>query len=103
MRFLLATVAPLLLLIPGVLNFVQGEGSQSLNFIMYSSFVYSNDLLSPVVPSHVYLAHTAATTALTSHFTGNIFEWDGYLSIPFIACVRLLRGPWLAVSPRHAY
>ena len=93
-RFLLATAVPLLLVIPGFLNFVQGEGSQSLNFVMYSSFVYLNDLLSAIVPSSVYLAHTSATTALTSKFSGNIFEWDGYLSIPFIACfiVYAVRG-----------
>jgi putative flippase GtrA/glycosyltransferase involved in cell wall biosynthesis len=84
-RFLLAIGATLLLLIPGVLNFLQGLGPQPLN-TMYSSFVYSNDLLSPIVPTQLYLAHTSATTALTSQFRGNLIEWDGYLSIPFILC-----------------
>ena len=52
---------------------------------MYGSLVFSNDLLSPIVPSSLYLIHTSATTALTSH-TGTIIERDGYLSIPFIIC-----------------
>jgi hypothetical protein len=81
--FLLGIGAPLLLIIPGLLNFVQGQGPQPLNMV-YSSFVYSNDLLSPIAPSSVYFVHTSATTALTSRFGGNIIEWDGYLSIPFI-------------------
>jgi putative flippase GtrA/glycosyltransferase involved in cell wall biosynthesis len=98
--FLLAVGAPLLLIIPGVLNFIQGQGSQPLNN-MYGSFVYSNDLLSPVVPTSVYLIHTSATTALTSHFSGNLIEWDGYLSVPLIMCfiVYAARG-WHKTSTR---
>ena len=91
-RFLLGCAVPLLLIIPGVLNFIQGQGSQPLDFGI-KSLVYSNDLLALVLPSQLYLVHTAATTSLVSHFSGNLFEWDGYVSIPFIIlfCVSAVR------------
>jgi putative flippase GtrA/glycosyltransferase involved in cell wall biosynthesis len=84
-RFLLGLGTTLLLVIPGALNFVQGQGPEPLN-VAFLSLTYSNDLLSPVVPTSVYLVHTSATTALTSRFSGNLNEWDGYLSVPFILC-----------------
>jgi hypothetical protein len=67
------------------LNFVQGQGPNALN-LTSSSFVYLNDLLSTVVPTSIYLVHTSATTAISGRFSGNLNEWDGYLSIPFIMC-----------------
>jgi hypothetical protein len=75
--------APLLLIIPGLLNYVQGEGPLALGLVTGSA-VFSNDLLSFVVPSQLYLVHTATTTALASRFSGNASEWNGYLSVPFI-------------------
>jgi hypothetical protein len=82
-RFLVGMGVPLLLIIPGVLNYVQGEGPLALGLVSGSA-VFSNDLLSFVVPSQLYLIHTAATAALASRFSGNASEWNGYLSVPFI-------------------
>ncbi len=86
MRFLVGSFAALLLVIPGVLNFVQGQSQQPFT-LAFQSIVYSNDLLGAIVPTQLYLVHTAATTALTSRFSGNLLEWDGYLSIPFIVLI----------------
>jgi hypothetical protein len=83
LRFLLGIAAPALLMVPGLLNFAEGQGPLVLGLASMSS-TFSNDLLSFFVPSQVYLIHTSATTALTSRFTGNASEWNGYLSVPFI-------------------
>ncbi len=82
-RFLLGSGAPLLLIVPGLLNYVQGQGPLALG-LATGSAIFSSDLLSFVVPSQLYLIHTAATTALASRFSGNASEWNGYLSVPFI-------------------
>jgi hypothetical protein len=83
--FLVGLGVSLLLVIPGTLNFVQGQGPAPIN-LAFLSLTYSNDLLSAVVPTSVYLVHTSATAALTARFSGNVNEWDGYLSVPFILC-----------------
>ena len=82
-RFLLGMSVPLLLIIPGLVNYAEGQGPLGLGLATGSS-IFSNDLLSFMVPSQLYLVHTAATTALTSRFSANLSESDGYLSIPFI-------------------
>ena len=81
-RFLLGMSVPLLLMVPGLVNYA--EGQETLALLAGGSGIFSNDLLSFIVPSQLYLVHTAATTALTSRFSGNASEWDGYLSVPFI-------------------
>jgi hypothetical protein len=82
-RFLLGVGAPLILTIPGLLNFVHGVGSQS-SITDAGLTKYSSDALSFVIPTQFYLIHTFATTVLSSQFRGNIFEKDGYLSLLFI-------------------
>jgi hypothetical protein len=83
LRFLLGIGTPVLLIVPGLLNFIQGQGPLALGLASMSS-IFANDLLSFVVPSQLYLAHTVATASLTSRFSGNASEWDGYLSVAFI-------------------
>ena len=83
-RFLLGIGAPLLLIVPGLLNYAEGQGPLALGLASQSS-IFSNDLLSFIVPSQIYLVHTAGTTALSSRYSGNPSEWDAYLSVPFIA------------------
>jgi hypothetical protein len=83
LRFLLGVGVPLLLVIPGLLNFVQGAGSQS-SIPQEAWTKYISDMLSFVVPTQVYLIHTYATTVLSSEFRGNIFEKDSYLSLIFV-------------------
>ena len=82
-RFLLGLVVPLILTIPGLLNFVHGVGSQS-SISDVGITKYSSDALSFLVPTQFYLIHTFATTVLSTDFRGNIFEKDGYLSLPFV-------------------
>ncbi len=82
-RFLPGVVTPLFLVIPGLFNFIQGQGAHPIDFANAAGF-YSNDLLSLIAPSSLYLAHNAETTMLTARFSGNATEWNGYLSIPLI-------------------
>ncbi|MGO8947268.1 MAG: hypothetical protein ACLQUY_06325 [Ktedonobacterales bacterium] len=82
--FLAGSIASLLLVIPGVVNFAQGQAQQPFD-LAFLSVDYSNDLLGAIVPSQLYLIHNQATMAIVAHFTGNLVESDGYLSIPFIA------------------
>lgn len=81
--FLVGIMTPLLLTIPGLLNFLAGQPAQPIDFIGFAN-TFSADLLSFVIPTQVFLIHTSATTAITNHFTGNLIEWDSYLSIPLI-------------------
>lgn len=87
-RFLLGAIIPMFLVIPGVLNFLQGAGpSPSIKALVFFDLSRSNNLLALVVPSQLYLAHNQETMKLTSHFLGNPSEWDVYMSIPFIILV----------------
>jgi putative flippase GtrA len=87
-RFLLGAIAPLLLIIPGVLNFLQGAGpASSLTDYIVFAMIHSNNLLSLVIPSALFLAHNQETINITSYFRGNPTEWDAYLSFPFIILI----------------
>ena len=101
-RFLLGAAAPMLLIIPGIVNFLQGAGPSSpfLSVISYST-LHSNSLLSLVVPSQFYLAHNHQTMLLAAHFWGNPTEWDAYLSVPFLVLIAVFAlRHWRAPSTR---
>ncbi|HEX9037722.1 MAG TPA: glycosyltransferase [Ktedonobacterales bacterium] len=86
---LLGIIATSLLVIPGALNFFEGQHGSPLDFSSLP-VTFSADLLSFVVPTELFQVRTSASIALTDQFTGNLREWDSYLSIPFILLMVIL-------------
>jgi hypothetical protein len=74
----------LLLVIPGLVNYLSGLPHEPL-VNPGAPYLYVNDLVSFVIPSHIYLLHPGDATMFYSHFSGNLTEWSGYLSLPVIA------------------
>jgi hypothetical protein len=60
-------------------------GPQRVSGILQPPNVYVNDLLSFVVPPDLLALSGGPTSAITTHFTGNVAENDAYLGIPLIA------------------
>lgn len=69
---------------------VQFFGPQRLNGALQPSWVYANDLLNFVVPTPVQLLDPAPLHQIVARFTGDLFEWNGYLGIPLLVVTVLV-------------
>jgi hypothetical protein len=56
--------------------------------------LYVNDLLNFILPTPVYALHSAYTTAVSLHYTGNYWENNGYLGIICICLLVLALPLW---------
>lgn len=84
--FLIGVLPPLLLILPGLFNFLGSSGAQPILSNWYQqNFVI--DLLSLILPTRIYLFHNTATNLIASYFTGGYAEMDGYISLPGLILV----------------
>ena len=60
-------------------------GPQRVSGILQPPGVYVNDLLGFAVPPDLLALSGGPTSAVTSHFTGNVSENDAYLGVPLLA------------------
>lgn len=77
-------VAYVLLCVPGLSVMFLGPLRPQGQF--HSAEVFSNDLANFFLPTPIYLLHTAQTSSLAHRYTGNLFEWNGYLGIASSLC-----------------
>ncbi|HEX6526080.1 MAG TPA: hypothetical protein VF070_39620 [Streptosporangiaceae bacterium] len=82
---------------------IQFFGPQRMGGSLQPTPVYSNDLLNFIVPTSLQWLDPAPLSLITSHFTGNVTEWNGYLGIPLLivcalVCLRFWRRPIVPVA-----
>jgi hypothetical protein len=82
-QYVLGVVLGLLLVVPGLLNYLSGLSNKSL-VSAGSPYLYSGDVISTIVPYIRLLFHPSDTVLLYKHITGNESEWNGYLSLPVL-------------------
>jgi hypothetical protein len=73
-------------------------GHLVINGAVHGTDIYVTDAANFVVPTVAQLLSPQSAISISSHFTGNASEWDGYLGIPLVlllvvATVRFWRVP----------
>ncbi len=70
--------------------YVQFFGPQRLSgALLHPPNLYVNDLLNTIVPTDARFTTTAATE-VANKFTGDPFEWNGYIGIPLIILIAIV-------------
>ncbi len=85
--FLYSASALLVLIVPGLLIYFLGPYRPSIGATLQPFGVYVNDLISFLLPTPIYALHDNVMTHVSSLYTGNFSEDDGYLGIPVIILV----------------
>ncbi len=67
--------------IPGLLIYFFGPYRPNLDALVQPFGVYVNDLISFILPTPIYALHDKVTTFVSTFYTGNYSEDDGYLGI----------------------
>lgn len=67
--------------------YVQFFGHQRVHGVIQSPNTFVIDLLNFVVPSEVQWLTPAGARSISSYWTGNLYEWNGYLGIPLLVIV----------------
>jgi hypothetical protein len=66
---------------------MQFFGPQRMSGSLQPTVIYSTDVLNFLVPTRLQQLAPPPALLVTSHFTGNLLEWNAYLGIPLLAVV----------------
>ncbi|MGA9775766.1 MAG: hypothetical protein WBU92_07580 [Candidatus Dormiibacterota bacterium] len=77
---------------PFIYYLILGAGSAS--GVLHSAVIYSADLVNYVIPTPITRAGGAWSTAVSSHFTGNLAENGAYLGVPLLVLVVVFGWGW---------
>jgi len=86
----LAAAIPVAVALAVVPTAIQFFGPQRIAGRINSPVVYSNDLLSLVVPTRLQAVAPGALTRVSDSFSGNISEWGGYVGLPLVVLLTVL-------------
>jgi hypothetical protein len=106
-RYVLTTIGVAVGVTAAVLAYplaLQLAGPDRVTTVTHDPETYSTDLLNFVLPTATQRLAPSWATSITSRFTGNLGEWDGYLGLPLavLALVVAVRY-WRRPMPRVAF
>ena len=69
---------------------------------IHSPDVFSTDPFNLILPTQIQWLSPAPLQQLTTHFTGNISEWDGYIGLPLLVILLIALTVWWRVPLARA-
>jgi hypothetical protein len=75
------------LLLDGAPLAIQFFGPQTVHGAVWAPNQFVTDLLAFIVPTQLQAIAPGFAARLSDHFSANVYEWSGYLGIPFIALI----------------